>query len=359
MFAKKRTIVAFGLALAALSAHAMPIVEDNTFKVFIPNSQPGFDFYAGAVWLRPAAGNLNYVIYNEELPAQSPAWNERELRPQYDPGFELGMRFVFPCSGQDIDLNWTSLDSSTSATTNAPNADFFLGPDYEIGPPGLEIRHVHGHVRFQYDVFNVTAGQHVNFGPRVAMRFFGGASGAYLREDVISNFSGTRLTTFPGPWKLKQDITANFAGWGPRVGMKGSYLGDWGFTFFGEGAISALIGSTYSKANFTASSPELLTKFGQEINHQLIKDQRVMQVIPAIDAKVGISWAYQFSNYSILTAAAGWEGAVYINAVSQYLPESLVDGTGIQDGGIFVATMSHRLSNYSVQGPFIKIGFQL
>lgn len=367
MLRNKKKLILLCAALGVISAHAQPQlpptqpVDDPMFRVFVPNLQPGLEIHAAATWLRPGANNLNYVIYNQELPAQSPAWNERELRPRFAPGFEVGARFVFPCAGEDVSLDWIHFNSNTSGTTNAPNEDFFLGPDYEIGPPGLVIRHARGHVRFQYDVINFSGGQFVDFGPRAEARFFGGVSAAFLREDIITNYSGNTPVPFPGPFNMKQDITANYTGIGPRVGINMAYKADYGFSFFGEAAVSALIGSSYSKANFTGSAAELLTVYGQRVNHQLIKDQNVLQVIPAIDTKLGLTYDYQFANCSIFKVSAGYQAAVYVNAISQYLPQSLVvfEGIpeGIQTGGIFVATMSHRLANFSVQGPFLNFAF--
>ena len=59
----------------------------------------------------------------------------------------------------------------------------------------------------------------------------------------------------------------------------------------------------------------------------------------------------------LLTVSIGWQAAVYINAISQYLPQSLVANQGLETGDIFVQTMSHKLSKYSVQGPFLNFVF--
>lgn len=354
---KRSFISTLCFSLVSLSAIAQPY--DSTFQVTIPNLEAGFEFNIAALWMRPGASNLNYVIYNEEIPAQSPAWNERELRPAYTWGVEVGAGYILPCSGADVYLDWIHLNSTTSGTTDAPNSDFFLGPDYEIGPPGLEIRHANGHVRFKYDVINLTLGQFVDFGSRVRMRFFTGLSAGFLREDVVSNYSGDHVGATIGPFNMKQDITANFNGLGPRFGTHTEVDLGFGIGFEGEAAMSALIGSTYSKTNFTGQSPELLNIFNQNINYQLIKDQNVLQVIPGFDTKLGFNYKYHFCNGMSLSAAVGYQAAVYVNAISQYLPESLVPGFPLQSGGIFVATMEHRLSNYSVAGPYLNFGFKM
>jgi len=348
------------LALSSMSVYATPpeatVANNHYFLVSVPNLRPGIEVSGGAVWLKPGASNLNYVIYNKELPAQSPSWTEREIGPSFSAGFELGARYSFPHSAaKDIALNWTHLRTSDSSTTTAPNTSFFLGPDYEIGPLGLVIRNATGKAKFDYDVVNLDVGQYISFCDQVQLRFFGGLSAGFLREDVASTYTGTRTSgLFAGPFSTSQDVYSNFTGVGPRAGIHADFNAGYGFGFLGEAAVSALIGSLYTRSDFTSSAVELLDIYGQTINKQTINDQRVYQVIPGLDTKLGIQYKYAFSNCILFTAKAGYQAAVYANAISQYLPGTLVAGEGIETGGIFVATMSHKLSNYSVQGPFLN-----
>ncbi|MHB1947853.1 MAG: Lpg1974 family pore-forming outer membrane protein [Gammaproteobacteria bacterium] len=367
MFLNKslKSLSILSLAITSIPSYATttvtPSVPNNHyFFVSVPNLRPGIKVSGGAVWLKPGASNLNYVIYNKELPTQSPSWAEREVRPSFSPGFELGLRYSFPHSAaKDIALNWTHLSTSDSASTAAPDASYFLGPDYEIGPLGLVIRNATGKAKFNYDVVNLDVGQYISFCDQVQLRFFGGLSAGFLREDLISTYVGTKTGLFAGPFSTRQDSYSNFTGVGPRAGIHADFNAGYGFGFLGEAAVSALIGSLYSRTDFTSSAVELFDLYGQTINKQTINDQRVYQVIPGLDTKLGIQYKYAFNNCILLTAKAGYQAAVYTNAISQYLPGTLVAGEGIETGGIFVATMSHRLSNYSVQGPFLNLSLLL
>lgn len=338
------------------TANATTTVQD-LFAVTVPKLKPGVEFNIAALWLQPGASNLNYVILNQELPAQSPSWTEQELNPSYTPAFEVGLRYV-PCGcGQDINLDWTHLSSSTSGTTTADNFSFFLGPDYEIGPAGIPIRTATGTAKFKYDVINLDAGQHIAVGSVVDFRFFAGLSTGFLREEVIANYSGNRPgPSFAGPFVTNQDVYSNFTGVGPRLGIHADVNAWNGFGFLGEGAVSALIGSEYSKTSYTSGAQQLVQTYGQTINRQIIEDQRVYQVIPGFDGKLGVNYKHNFNNNSIMTIAAGFQAAIYMNAISQYLPQTLV--TPLETGGIFVATMNHTLSNYSVKGPFLSFAFE-
>lgn len=348
MLGKPSTLALCTLGLA-LNAHAAASFNRNL--ITIPMTKPGFDFSVAVLGLKPGASNLNYVIYNKELPAQSPSWSEKEIRPGYGPAFELDAGYR-TCEAETVHLGWTHLNTSSSTTTQAPNDSFFLGPDYEIGPAGLTIRNSSGDAQFKYDVVNLDAGQFVTVGNHLLMRLFGGLSNAYLREQVTAQYSGTLSAPFPGPFRTNQEVTSNFTGIGPRFGITVNYDAGSHFGFMGEAAASALIGSMYTKTEYTSSSSVLTALFGQRFNDQFIKDQNVTQVIPGFDAKLGVNYTYDFCNGALVVVGAGYQASVYVNAISQYIPASVV--VPIQTGGIFVDTMSHTLSNYSVQGPFLQ-----
>jgi hypothetical protein len=63
-------------------------------------------------------------------------------------------------------------------------------------------------------------------------------------------------------------------------------------------------------------------------------------------------YKHQLNHRSILTIEGGYQAAVYINALQQYLPASLVSGQPLESGGIFVATMNHTQSNYCARALF-------
>jgi len=356
MIGKKLSILLPLASLALYSTIVNASAPSISQLVTIPELRPGFEFDLTLLALKPGASNLNFVIYNKELPSQSPTWTEKEIRPGYSFAFALGAGYVFQ-EGRDITLDWTHLTSNTTSTTVAPDASFFLGPDYEIGPDSLTIRKAVGMAQFKYDVVNLSAAQRVSLGRQVEMRFFGGLSTGFLKEQVKTTYSGSTVTgPFQGPFSTMQEVTSQFTGIGPRLGIEGSYLTDYGFGFLGEAAASALIGSMYSKTAYVSSAQEILALYGQSVNNQFIKDQNVTQVIPGIDANLALMYKHAFSQGASMTIKAGYQAAVYINAISQYLPGSLV--TPLDTGGIFVATMNHTLSNYSVQGPFLEGSIQ-
>ena len=349
----------FGFALASTSVYAHTYKDEvaptNNFvmPVTIPNLKPGFEFSIAAIALAPSASNLNYAIYNKALPLLSPNWREQELNPGYSGAFELGVRYIFANqNANDIQLDWTHLNSRTTGNISADGIQFFIGPDYEIGPDAASIRNASGSATFRYDMVNLDAGQFLSFGQHVMMRFFGGLSAGSLQEEVKATFTGTNITAPVGPFSFSSDTTSNFTGIGPRAGMEMSYRANNGFGILGEAAVSALIGGSHSTMRFSTTT-SLFTN-----NPQSIVDQNTTQVIPGFDAKLGISYQHECSRGSLFTIQAGYQAAVYINAINQYSPGTYVATEPVQTGGLFVSTMNHTQSNYSVQGPFVKFAVQ-
>lgn len=354
LFKKSSLAAAISLTLSTsvFAYHYNPSAPMKGEIMPIADPSPRFEMSIAALGLKAGASNLNYTIENKELPTQSPSWTEKELRPNYAWAFELGGRYIFP-EDMDVSFDWTHLNSSTSSSVHTPDGSYFIGPDYQIGPESLPVNDATGNVQFRYDVVNLDGGKYLDWGNHVRLHLFGGFSNAYLREQVTSVWSGTTGAPFTGPFSTRQTVIADFFGLGPRFGFDASYNLDCGVGFMGEAAMSALIGNSYAKTNFNSSAAELLSLFGQTSNPQFIQDQNVTQVVPGFDAKLGVNYKYKFNRGVGLELAAGYEAAVYVNAINQYIPQSLVQPT--TTGGIFVSTMSHTQSNYSVQGPFIKL----
>jgi hypothetical protein len=135
------------------------------------------------------------------------------------------------------------------------------------------------------------------------------------------------------------------------LGVKGQY-GIGNFDFFGEAAGGGLIGSAQSGMNFVTAGPILLATTGITSNYQSLTSPNTTQVVPSFDAKMGAAYTFPPSAYGLFKVEAGYQVAVYFNAVNSYAL-SMVTGSTIGTG-VYLETDYQRQTNFTVQGPYLK-----
>ena len=68
-----------------------------------------------------------------------------------------------------------------------------------------------------------------------------------------------------------------------------------------------------------------------------------MQVVPALDAKPGLKYAYQAGNNATLTVEGGYMASIYVNAVQSDVPSTYVLGSaGMNTGAIFLQSLTKK-----------------
>ena len=246
-----------------------------------------------------------------------------------------------PNESNDIELNWTHLNTSTNASfSGAPTQ--MVGPPYLIGPEANDYKVGQGSVQFAYDSVKLDGGHTFCAECSFQLWVFGGVEFARISQNLTGMFQspdGTASNSYTTP--------SLFTGAGPRLGLEGQYaLGN--FQFIGEFAGAGLIGTSQSRINFSTTSPTLVG------NNQSLTSPNATQVIPSIDARLATAYTFPPSNYGVFKIEVGYQAAVYFNAVNQYsLTQVPVNVPMIPPVGIFLATEQHLQSNFTVQGPYM------
>ena len=153
-----------------------------------------------------------------------------------------------PNESNDIELNWTHLNTSTNASFFAAPTQM-VGPLFLIGPEAAIYKIGHGAVKFGYDSVNLDGGHTFCADCSFQLRAFGGVEFARISQ----NLTGTFLDP-DGSASMSYSTTSLFTGAGPRLGLKGQYdLGN--FQFIGQFAAAGLVGTSQSRINFSTTSP--------------------------------------------------------------------------------------------------------
>jgi hypothetical protein len=311
-----------------------------------PPVGPRFEASASLLYLQPGSGNLEYGTLVTPLPLPSPNWANQSLSPDFSPAFELGLRYM-PSQYNDVELNWTHLNNSASGSfAGTPNQ--MVGPPYEIGPAANPFKVATGDVSYAYDAVNLDAGHTFCASCAFQLRAFGGVQVARIGQNLSSTFSSADGLTAIG-----NATQSMFTGAGPRLGVKGQYdIGN--FEMIGEVAGAALVGLAQSHENFSTISPTLAGSPTGSPNNQAITSPNATQLVPSLDARMALAYAFPPTRYGQFRIEAGYEAAIYVNAINAYSLTQVATPPVVGTVGVFLATAERTQSNFTVQGPYVK-----
>ncbi|CEK09942.1 Lpg1974 family pore-forming outer membrane protein [Legionella hackeliae] len=365
----KKKVVSFAICnlLITSISHAGAMGDvNNNFAVYVPNLPASSEFTAGAVFLRPGGSNDYAVLVSPftpdvTTPILSPDWEPKGIDADFSPGFTLNYRYVFANSGTDFNLYWTHLHTSDDSTfpvnRNPPPEQQMTGPFWNVGPDAGPVSSAAGQLKNKYDVLNAEVGKHLNFGPNLKSRFFAGVSGLWLEQEIIANFGGTDPILGPFRFGISTKSTYNAAGM--RLGMEGEYDGWHNINVVGLLAGNLFIGSQQPSTNSTGSG-SVLAAAGIPVNYQSISHKSFVQVVPALDAKLGLKYSRQFANDKLFAIEGGYMASIYVNAIQNYVPSTYVPGSlGIVSGAMFLQSLVKTTDSFSVDGPYVTASLKI
>lgn len=315
------------------------------------NGDNRVEFTAALLYLQPTAGNLEYGTRVNPLPAPSPHWNNQAVEVGLSPAFEVGMRYIVPCTGNDIGASWTHLDASDSNSFEG-NPGEFAGPLYIIGPDANLWEEGHGSVDFQFDSVNLEVGHSFVDGSNVALRVFGGLQYARLDQELTGSFA-----SYDQSYSASNTSSSQFNGVGPRLGLEANIVHG-RIDFLGQIAGSALVGRQESRLDFATDAPNLPGLGITPPNEQYLAGPDSTQVVPSIESKLGGGYRIPMRNGSSLRFEAGYQAAVYINAISQYTVSDVVVPPNVQGIGVFLESAYLQQYSFAAHGPYVSMNWE-
>jgi hypothetical protein len=304
------------------------------------SNAPRFEVSGSLLYLQPGAGDLEYGTLVTPFPIATPNWSNQSLTPKFSPAFSVGARYM-PNAFNDIELSWTHLNTTTNgAFAGTPTQ--MVGPPFLIGPEANEYKIGQGAVKFAYDSVKLDGGHTFCAECSFQLRAFGGVEFARIGQNLGGSFLDP-----DGSASMSYNTPSMFTGAGPRLGLKGQYaLGD--FQFIGEVAGAGLIGTSQARINVSTISPAIVGP-----NNQSLTSPNATQVVPSIDARLATAYAFPVNSYGQFKIEAGYQAAVYFDAVSHYALTSVPTAPMIPPVGIFLSTSQHLQSNFTDQGPYV------
>lgn len=355
--------------VTAETSDAAPLSAGVPLTVFVPYLTPGFEFSAGLLLIKPGADNLGYATITTFLPIGSPQWAVQTLDPRYQPGFTVGARYAFPCSGNDVQVNWESLRTSDLAfvAVSDPTTQW-VSPFNQTGPSTSEpanfvgvfhLKATQAQVDFDYDMVNIDMGQAVNIGSNNQLRLFAGLTCVRLRERLISTFYNDPnidpvppVFAIPNPSlrSISLNNTSTYTGLGPRLGLADTYNLSHGFTCVGQ-LSGAILGGWTEPAQYSFTAD-----FLDAVNSEQISSPSASQVVYACDAKLGVGYSRQLGNGSVLTIESAFKAVVFINPFSTY--ETSTNVLPLDIGSLSTNSMRYSQSNFTLSGLYTTCSLQ-
>jgi hypothetical protein len=342
-------------------------VASNTFAQENPNTSAyikrHFELSGSLLVLQPGTDNPVYGTRVSPFPTPTPNWNDQAIQSNYKPTFNIGFRYM-PNEYNDVDVNWTHLNTATTNSYTVNPLTQMTGPSYYIGPQAANYGMGKGDATFAYDAVRIEGGH--TFCPECTFNFrpFGGVEFASINNSqtgTFSNAAGAQIHN--GGLNLTSNtVSSNFVGIGPRAGLNTTY--NWNdvqlISKFGGGL---LIGTQHNNFQSMTTCSDGCTGAGitnpQSIalvgNYQTWTQPSSTKVMPTIDTKLAAAYSFAPTSYGQFKIEAGYQAALYFNANTQYELSNVIPAANISaPSGIYLATGSHTQNNFFVQGPYVS-----
>lgn len=325
----------------------------------IPAQKPGFSVSIAALYLQPSANNLQYAVFTTPLPLPAPNWQQRAVTPNYTGAFDLGIQYNLANGRDDLKFNWLHFASKDSASAGSmPNTS--VGPSYYYGPAQQFILNTSANstVKFDVDNGNLVFGHLIDATSNIQVEPFIGLTAAHLKENISNNYLGSDPVY--GPYTHAVFIDSTFNGFGPRLGLNGSYFVTNRFAITGGIAGDLLAGVLNYSTDFTSWTSYIgNTAHNNVPTNTSMANQNTNRIVPEMDARLALLYKIPFNNKSNseLTFQAGYMYAVYFNAINQVLPTTLVPGSW-EAGSVAIINQSQQQSNMDLKGPFVSVSWK-
>lgn len=379
---KLSAVFAAAALSASLGAYAATPTDAPAFGVNIPNLRGGIMVTLEGLLLRPTNNDLDYATvnqttfsgFNTNTPVVSIGNENQSVNPDYDFGFRVGVGYMFPDSGNDVQLNWTHFSHSNDGSTTAdPGEILVTGIGVPLLNPFPSDSGITGdvsansNVDTKLDTVDLDVGQYVNFGTRLQARFFGGLQFSRVEQDSDNDYNAVYTNDLLPPATLAYNeddhFDSKFTGVGPRFGVDTSY-NVWNcFGVVGHVAGALLVGkvdtSTNNDVNIGVSTGgEDPDQFSVDFPASIDTDNQ-WRVVPTFDAKVGLNYTWIFQNQSALTLEAGYQVTEFFNAVDTYA-NTISVGSSVEGVPVVVVNgTSKTTSDVGFDGPYLSLNYKM
>lgn len=304
----------------------------NRQDAVVLDKQPqNLSVYAEGLFLKPNTTDLMDFAITDPGTALATSGDIERVKFDQANALRVGLNYRAPNSPWDIHGNYTTFRTEGENSATAP-AGGFLFSTQSHPLQNHEAQTANADAKLKYDGGNLEVGHNLKLGKNAGLRLFGGLGVASVDRDMTVNYDGISYT------QGQVKSSSSFTGVGPRLGVEGRLNLGSGFSVFGRGAGTLLVGSKRSTLRETDNNgADVVTDFDYKQRGEMV---------PALEAAIGVDWQKAISKNAKVGLSAGYEVQKLFNVT-----DSLRFSDDIRPG-----TLSRTNGDLSLNGFFVKGG---
>ena len=282
---------------SAAASTAVPVAS----LVTVPETTEGLGASFEVLYMRPSRSNLDYAIADTDADLQ-PEGKTKKVEPDYDSGGRLGLSYNLG-SGTAVFGQYTLLNTKDKdSVTEPPGGSLWATwthPDSAIDSGNATAANMT--YKFDHDVFDLGVRKWMEVGSDLGLQIDAGLRYANMTQDIDINYQAGAV--------VFSDVhnENEFSGWGPRLGLGLDWRVGKGFSLFSSAAGSVLVG------DFDMSLRQVDNGTTTIYN---VEDSEDNRVVPVLEMRAGVEYAYQLENGMFVGAKAGYEWQNWFNMVT-------------------------------------------
>ena len=311
---KKTAVAVLAFGSSAVFAGTMgPVCVPG--NVTVPCEASAWDFGGYALYLQPTySGTMAYVgsydtaarIAGNPITTETSHLNHIKRAQPWNWGFKLEGSYHYGM-GNDVNLNWYHYSNKSNfAYVNGTNVNAQFTADPLLGYAVAATQ------KPQWDAVNLEFGQHVDFTEASKIRFHAGAQYGRVNTSesgvYANNVGVTDVTTGAVVGAYSNSSTYN--GFGPRTGADLSYGFGNGFSLYGNGAATLLVGKSKFSTSLVGTRVIDIPLDVHAWDNTTYGSSTA--VVPELEAKLGAVYTYAMTSGD-LTLDAGYMWVNYFN----------------------------------------------
>jgi hypothetical protein len=271
-----------------------PARDQVTVKTPENNGKSELKVFAGPVFIQPRLSDLmDYAIVDPAAPnTLATSGDLKQVDLENATAIRFGAAFRPSGSAWDFGATFTQFDTEGSSKAEAPTNGFlFSTQSHPFQNDQADTATAKANL--DYSSTNVEIGHTFQIGRQLGVRVFGGVQAAAIDRNMTTKLDGVDYTN----GKIK--LTNEFNGVGPRLGIEGKLLLGSGFSLFGRGAGSLMVGESSARFKETDNDgADTVANIGYNQGGQLV---------PVLEAALGLDWEAALGKSAKINLSAGYE----------------------------------------------------